>query len=228
MIELPAAIPCAIGVFSRAPIPGQTKTRLIPALGPEGAADLATRMLRHALRVAVQAQLGPVTLWAAGDAQHPLLLELAEEAGVHVRPQVEGDLGERMHQALVAMQSTSIPHAMVIGSDVPALQPLHLQSAAQALDANDVAVLPADDGGYVLIACKKTPAAPFRDMAWGTEHVMHQTRERCRTSALRLWEGEALWDVDRPEDVVRLRKEIPAPFSNPSIFLLKRNPDGRC
>ena len=135
---------------------------------------------------------------------------------------------ERMHQALVAMQSTSIPHAMVIGSDVPALQPLHLQSAAQALDANDVAVLPADDGGYVLIACKKTPAAPFRDMAWGTEHVMHQTRERCRTSALRLWEGEALWDVDRPEDVVRLRKEIPAPFSNPSIFLLKRNPDGRC
>jgi uncharacterized protein len=204
MTELPAAFPCAIGVFARAPIPGQTKTRLIPALGPEGAADLATHMLRHALKVAVEARLGSVTLWAAGDSQHPLLLELAEEAGVQVRPQVEGDLGERMHQALVAMQSASIPHAMVIGSDVPALQPFHLQSAARALDAHDVAVLPADDGGYVLIACKQTLAAPFQAVTWGSEHVLEQTRERCRNAGLRWWEGEVLWDVDRPEDLTRL------------------------
>lgn len=209
MTELLLGSTCAVGVFARAPIPGQTKTRLIPALGPAGAADLATRMLRHALKVAVEAQVGPVTLWAAGDAQHPLLLELADEAGVQVRPQVEGDLGERMHQALAAMQSASCPHAMVIGSDVPALQPFHLQSAARALDANDVAVLPADDGGYVLIACKQTPAAPFQDVDWGSEHVMQQTRERCSTAALRLWEGEVLWDVDRPEDLLRLKTEMP-------------------
>ena len=204
MTELPPPPPCAVGVFARAPIPGQTKTRLIPALGPEGAADLATRMLRHALRVAVQANLGPVTLWAAGDAQHPLLLELAEEAGVQVRPQIDGDLGARMHQALLAMQSASCPQAMVIGSDVPALQTQHLQSAAQALRENDVAVLPADDGGYVLIACKQTPAAPFQDVAWGSERVMQQTRERCHAAGLCLWEGEVLWDVDRPEDLLRL------------------------
>jgi uncharacterized protein len=205
----PSTTACAVGVFARAPVPGQTKTRLIPALGAGGAAELATHMLRHALRVAIQAQLGPVTLWAAGDAQHPLLLNLAEQAGVPIRPQVDGDLGERMHQALLAMQSASIPYAMVIGSDVPALQPRHLQSAAQALAANDVAVLPADDGGYVLMACKKTPLAPFQDVAWGSEHVLQQTRERCRTAALCLWEGEVLWDVDRPEDWQRLTKEIP-------------------
>jgi uncharacterized protein len=196
---------CAIGVFARAPVPGQTKTRLIPALGPEGAADLATRMLRHALRVAVQAQLGPVTLWAAGDAQHPLLRELAQEAGVSVRAQVTGDLGARMQQALLAMQSASCPHAMVIGSDVPALQARHLQSAAQALGGSDVAVLPADDGGYVLIACRQSPAALFQDVDWGSEQVLQQTRDRCSTAALRLWEGEVLWDVDRPEDVLRLK-----------------------
>jgi uncharacterized protein len=195
---------CAVGVFARAPIPGQTKTRLIPSLGPEGAAALATQMLRHALRVAVQAQLGPVTLWAAGDAQHPLLLELAEEAGVVVRPQVAGDLGERMHQALVAMQCASIPHAMVIGSDVPVLQALHLQLAAAALQTNDVAVLPADDGGYVLIACRQASAAPFQEVDWGSEQVLQQTQERCLRAALSLWEGETLWDVDRPEDLARL------------------------
>ncbi|XVJ68466.1 MAG: glycosyltransferase [Rhizobacter sp.] len=199
----------AVGVFARAPIPGRTKTRLIPALGAQGAADLAIRMLRHALRVAVQAQVGPVTLWAAGDAQHPLLLEIAQEAGVPVRPQVEGDLGERLHQALLSMQSASSARAMVIGSDVPALQPRHLHDAARSLNTNDVAVFPADDGGYVLIACKQTPAAPFQEVDWGGEQVLQQTRERCRTAALRLWEGEMLWDVDRPEDLLRLKETMP-------------------
>jgi uncharacterized protein len=60
-----------------------------------------------------------------------------------------------------------------------------------------------------LIACKKTPAAPFQDVAWGSEHVLQQTRERCRTAALRLWEGEVLWDVDRPEDLLRLGQPWP-------------------
>ena len=93
---------------------------------------------------------------------------------------------------------------MVIGSDVPVLQAHHLKSAAQALEANDVAVLPADDGGYVLIACRRVPLAPFQKVDWGSEQVLQQTRTRCRDAGLRLWEGEVLWDVDRPEDLARL------------------------
>ncbi|MFM8900791.1 MAG: TIGR04282 family arsenosugar biosynthesis glycosyltransferase [Burkholderiales bacterium] len=213
MTELPPTSPsttaCAVGVFARAPVPGQTKTRLIPALGARGAAELATHMLRHALRVAQQAQLGPVTLWAAGDAQHPLLLQLAQEAGVAVRAQVEGDLGERMHHALAAMQSASCPHAMVLGSDVPALQTRHLQSAARALETNDVAVLPAQDGGYVLIARRQPFLAPFQEVNWGSDQVLQQTRTRCQDAGLMLWEGEVLWDVDRREDLERLKQEIP-------------------
>ncbi|MFM2448658.1 MAG: hypothetical protein RIS44_1108 [Pseudomonadota bacterium] len=202
----PSTTACAVGVFARAPVPGQTKTRLIPALGARGAAELATHMLRHALRVAIQAKLGPVTLWAAGDAQHPLLLELAAEAGVEIRPQVEGDLGERMHQALAAMQSASCPNAMVIGSDVPALQAHHLQSAAAALQTHEVALLPADDGGYVLVACSQPFPAPFQEVEWGSEQVLQQTRTRCRDAGLHWWEGEVLWDVDRPEDLLRLNQ----------------------
>ena len=209
MIESQSTTACAVGVFARAPVPGQTKTRLIPALGAQGAAELATQMLRHALRVATQAKLGPVTLWAAGDAQHPLLLELAAEAGVGIRPQVEGDLGARMHQALAAMQSASCPHAMVIGSDVPALQAHHLQTAAAALKTHDVALLPADDGGYVLIARRQAFLAPFQEVDWGSELVLQQTRARCRDAGLHWWEGEALWDVDRPDDLARLTQELP-------------------
>ena len=209
MTESQSTTACAVGVFARAPVPGQTKTRLIPALGAQGAAELATQMLRHALRVATQAKLGPVTLWAAGDAQHPLLLELAAEAGVGIRPQVEGDLGARMHQALAAMQSASCPHAMVIGSDVPALQAHHLQTAAAALKTHDVALLPADDGGYVLIARRQAFLAPFQEVDWGSELVLQQTRARCRDAGLHWWEGEVLWDVDRPEDWERLTQEFP-------------------
>lgn len=206
MTELQSTTACAVGVFARAPIPGQTKTRLIPALGAEGAAALATQMLRHALRVAKQAQLGPVTLWATGDAAHPLLEQLAQEASVPIQTQVDGDLGARMHHALNTMQS-GVRHAMVIGSDVPALQARHLQSAALAMQNHDVALLPADDGGYVLIGCRlahpQASAAPFAHVAWGSEQVLRQTRERCVQAALKLWEGEVLWDVDRPEDLLR-------------------------
>jgi hypothetical protein len=211
--------PCAIGVFARAPIPGQTKTRLIPGLGPEGAAALATQMLRHVLKVAVDAQLGPVTLWAAGDAAHPLLVQLAQEAGVPIQAQVEGDLGARMHQALSVMQVCGTRHAMVIGSDVPALQATHLQSAAQALQSHDVALLPADDGGYVLIGRRVVHPAPFADVTWGGEQVLHQTRERCASAALSLWEGEVLWDVDRPEDLLRLNQAWP--MGDPRALLAK-------
>jgi uncharacterized protein len=199
-------VPCAVGVFARAPIPGQTKTRLIPELGAEGAAALAAQMLRHALRVAVQSGLGPVTLWAAGDAAHPLLRQFAQEAGVPVRPQAEGDLGARMRHALAAMQPPGCPRSLVIGSDAPALEADHLRSAAEALRRHDVALLPAEDGGYVLIGCRGAPAAtPFTDVDWGTEQVLRQTRDRCTAAGLTLWEGEVLWDVDRPEDVARWR-----------------------
>lgn len=217
MIESSSPSVCAVGVFARAPVPGQTKTRLISALGPEGAADLATQMLRQALRVALEADVGPVTLWAAGDAEHPLLRQLAHEAGVKIQPQADGDLGERMWRALAAMQTAACPRSLVIGSDVPALQATHLQDAARSLGRHDVVLLPADDGGYVLIGCNASPSAPFRDVAWGTGRVLEQTRRRCQTSGLCLWEGPTLWDVDRPEDLLRLRSETSffRPFSLP-------------
>jgi uncharacterized protein len=77
------------------------------------------------------------------------------------------------------------------------------------LDTNDVAVLPADDGGYVLIACQASPNAPFCGVDWGSDRVLEQTRQRCQTAGLRIWEGKTLWDVDRPEDLRRLKMEIP-------------------
>ena len=105
---------------------------------------------------------------------------------------------------------------MVIGSDIPALHASHLRAASLALDENDVALLPADDGGYVLIGCRAWPAAPFRDVDWGGRQVLEQTRQRCRAQGLSLWEGETLWDVDRPEDLERLDRERPGFYCHSS------------
>src|ERR1700736_813245 len=89
-------------IFAKAPVPGAVKTRLIPALGPAGAADLALRMLEHALQIAADAGLGPLQLHCAPDAGHPALQAAAARVGATCHTQCSGDLGARMRSALAA------------------------------------------------------------------------------------------------------------------------------
>ena len=98
------------------------------------------------------------------------------------------------------------PPLLLIGTDCPALTGEHLHAAALALhDGADAVTLPAEDGGYVLVGLRAPQPALFEGMRWSTEHVMADTRQRARAAGLRLHEGPTLWDVDRPEDLARLR-----------------------
>jgi hypothetical protein len=74
---------------------------------------------------------------------------------------------------------------------------------------DDAVLAPAEDGGYVLIGLKRAPAALFERMRWGESTVMAGTRERLAALGLRWRELETLWDVDRPEDLARLRGALP-------------------
>jgi len=104
----------------------------------------------------------------------------------------------------VAKQGTRGP-VLLIGTDCPALKPDHLRAAATALaDGDDVVLLPAEDGGYVLIGLKAPQPVLFDGVPWGSERVMDETRRRLRSQGLRWSERATLWDVDRPEDVDRL------------------------
>jgi rSAM/selenodomain-associated transferase 1 len=201
--------PIPILVFAKAPVPGAAKTRLIPALGAAGAAVLHERLVDHALATAVEAAVGPVELCGAPDVSHPALVALARLHGAALADQGPGDLGERM---LAAFRRTlaGAPAAVLIGSDCPALTAQHLRAAAAALTGGDDAVLaPAEDGGYVLIGLKRAPAALFERMRWGESAVMAETRARLAALGLRSRELETLWDVDRPEDLARLRDAFP-------------------
>ncbi|HEY9360355.1 MAG TPA: hypothetical protein VIQ50_07980, partial [Xanthobacteraceae bacterium] len=90
----------AIAVLAKAPLPGFAKTRLIPALGTEGAARLQARLVEHAVATACAARIGPVTLWGAPDESHPLFQAIGARLGVALARQDGGDLGERMLAAV--------------------------------------------------------------------------------------------------------------------------------
>ena len=198
-----ASISCRILVFAKAPEPGRVKTRLVPALGVEGAAQLQRQLIERTLDTALAADLGEVELWCAPDPDESFFAACANRPGLSMRAQGDGDLGVRMLRALAA----GAP-GLLIGSDCPAFTPAYLRDAAIALGGGSDAVFgPAEDGGYVLIGVARSPPAQlFEDIAWGTSSVMQQTRARLAQLGWRWRELATLWDVDRPEDLPRLRQ----------------------
>lgn len=191
-----------VAILARAPIPGQAKTRLIPVLGVEGAARLQRWLLQRTVAMALVADVGPVTLWCAGDPRHPDFALCRAYGAVTVRHQPEGDLGRRMLTAMRA--SATADGVLAIGTDCPALTPAHLRTAAASLPRHDAVVFPAEDGGYVLIGMRKPHPAMFTGIDWGSERVMAQTRKRLMECGLSWVEPVMLWDVDRPVDLARL------------------------
>lgn len=190
-------------VFAKAPVAGTVKTRLFPALGAQGAARLHMRLVRRAVDTAVRARCGPVELHHAPARPHAWLRALAARRGVRLRPQRGGDVGERMHHAF---RRALYRHrgVVLIGSDCPELRPRDLRRAARGLADRDAVIAPAEDGGYPLIALRRCSSRLFEGIAWGGEEVMAQTRDRLAGLGWRWRELRMLWDVDRPDDLVRL------------------------
>lgn len=190
-------------LFARTPVAGQVKTRLIPALGVEGATGLHRRLVLRTLRTAAAfCRTAGVELEIRFDGG-------SDEAMRHwlgdtwrLRPQCDGDLGKRMAEAFALAFREGVPAAVLIGSDVPGLTAERLAAAFDAL-SHDAAVFgPATDGGYYLVGLARPTPALFRGVAWGTDTVLADSlrileREGTPQTALL----EPLDDVDRPEDL---------------------------
>jgi len=196
----------SIAILAKAPIPGLAKTRLIPTIGAHAAAVLQERLTERSLATAFAADIGPVTLWCAPNATHDSFVKLVARLRVTIRPQPEGDLGARMLAAVAACNGP----VLVIGTDCPALTDVHLRGAAKSLrDGNDVILIPAEDGGYVLIGMRSAQPCVFSGIAWGTKTVLAETRTRIIEQRLMLVECPPLWDVDTEADYLRLEREYP-------------------
>ncbi len=188
-------------VFTRYPEPGKTKTRLIPTLGPEGAADLQRQMTEHTLARIRQLQ-----------SYRPVMVEVRHEGGDQDRlrvwlgsdfsytPQGTGDLGERMGRAFRESFQAGMDRVVIVGTDCPGITEGLLREAFERLTQRDVVLGPARDGGYYLIGLRKTIPELFMDMPWGTEIVLERTRTVIEHLGISVWILELLGDVDRPED----------------------------
>lgn len=197
-------------IFARAPVAGECKTRLIPALGATGAAELQKRLTRHALQTAMVWRAthagARVELWCAPGADHPDFTACANEFAVELRDQSAGDLGARMWLALVgALRNGQRP--VLIGTDCPWLDVAAIDRLHQTLAHHDCAFIAADDGGYVAIGLARAVPELFAGIAWGGAKVMAQTRERARKARATLAEIGRLPDIDVPQDLTRLRDD---------------------
>ncbi|MDP3355752.1 MAG: TIGR04282 family arsenosugar biosynthesis glycosyltransferase [Polaromonas sp.] len=191
-------------IFAKAPQPGAVKTRLIPALGAEGAATLARAMLDHTLQQSVAAGLDAVELCmspAPGDAAWD---GVVLPAGVACTAQGAGDLGERMDRAMQRALTLHHGPVLLIGTDCPALDCEHLRQAARQLAQHDAVLIPVADGGYVLIGLQGPCPDIFANMPWSTSTVTTETLQRLDALGLRAWQGPVLHDIDEAGDLVHL------------------------
>lgn len=197
-----------IVIIAKAPVAGFAKTRLIPALGAQTAAELAKRLLLHTVTTALAANLGKVELCAtpdpiaseSGGGSEDIWQNLGLPAGIGWSAQGEGDLGERMARASLRCikRSESI---LLIGTDCPALTAEVLQSAAQGLLDHDAVMVPTHDGGYALLGLNQFDASVFSAMPWSTDQVAQITFDRLQRLN---WSIKALatqHDIDEPTDL---------------------------
>ena len=196
----------ALICFTRPPVPGRTKTRLMPLLSGESCAALHTAFLRDIAAVCgrVDADLyvacAPEGDWRALEGIFPAALDMFPQTG-------EG-LGERMHRALAWVLSLGYDACVLIGSDLPELTEAHLIAAFAALDEADATLGPTADGGYYLVGLKKPCRALFTGQTYGCASVYENTLAAVQATGLRFCPAPPCRDVDVPEDLRRLRGTV--------------------
>jgi hypothetical protein len=185
-------------IFAKAPVPGRVKTRLIPALGAEGAAALAREMLAGTVEEALATGLA-VELCGEPDAANWHEVRPA----LFLTSQGEGDLGQRLARA--AARVLAEDNILLIGADCPELDRSRLRAAAEALEDRDAVIHPAHDGGYALLGLRRFDRSVFEGIDWSTRLVAGQTMRKVEALGWSLHVGETLRDVDEPEDLSHLR-----------------------
>ncbi len=193
-------------LFTRYPQAGSAKTRLIPALGPEGAAALQRRLTEGVVeeveRLRQRRSVSFEIHFAGGSLS---LVEGWLASGDRCRPQPLGDLGHRLQCAFASAFAAGFRRVVLVGSDCPALSAPVLERAFDALRDHDLVLGPATDGGYYLVGLCGTAPFLFSEMAWGESSVLLRTLNRAAAVGLRVALLETLSDVDRPEDLAHFR-----------------------
>ncbi len=209
-------------VFARFPLAGKTKTRLIPALGEEGAARLHAQMIRRSMHTATQLREIGVELHHDGGQGRDWDSLLRSPA--HLEPQGEGDLGVRLSSAFERSFSRGDEAVIVIGTDCPFIKRRDLLTAFEQLRQHDMVIGPSADGGYYLLGLRRSARQVFQDISWGSEHVLAQTLAKAAEAGLSVAQLRTLRDIDTPDDLGAFAP--PTPAGKPpriSVIIAARN-----
>jgi len=189
-------------VFTKAPVAGRVKTRLIPHITAEQAAKLHEDFTHDRLQMCTAARLCDVQLWCSPDTRHPFFFNCQQRYGIQLQAQSGSNLGERMSRALKAALG-HYKKIIIIGTDAPELDINTIAAAIEQLDSADIVLVPAEDGGYVLIGASTHDENLLSNVPWGTENVLSHTLRNIECLGLNYRLFDQSWDVDRPEDLER-------------------------
>ena len=192
-------------IFAKFPAHGMAKTRLQPALGTEGAAQMARKLLLHSIEQAVATGFS-VELCVSPAPSDPCWQTLNLPESLTWSTQVEGDLGMRMFKASQQVLAR-FEHVILLGTDCPSLTTIRIIQAVQQLETKDSVMIPAFDGGYVLFGFKQVAADLFSNIEWSTASVAATTQQRLVELNWTLTLLDPLPDIDEPEDLQYLPED---------------------
>ena len=221
--EVPAS--CAVAVMAKASVAGRSKTRLVPPLSAEEAAELNTAFLRDAAdNLLAASALANISGWMAyAPAGSEAFFGSNLPPGIGLVETVAPDLGACLLRAADTLLGKGHSAACLVNSDSPTLPVGYIVAAATALAApGDRVVLgPATDGGYYLIGMKHSHRALFRDIDWSTERVLRQTLARADALGLAVVMLPSWYDVD---DALSLRRVLGELFEDKPFRRVGRVP----
>jgi rSAM/selenodomain-associated transferase 1 len=197
-----------LGIFAKAPRPGQVKTRLAAASSPEWAARVAEAFLLDLLGRLSQLDMPRVLAYSPLE-EEEYFRGLAGDAFSLV-PQVEGNLGQRMAAFFAGQFHSGADAVVLLGTDSPTVPLAFVEQAFRELERVDVVLGPATDGGYYLLGCARQVPPIFENIAWSASSVLRDTVRclmdpRWRLAVLPPW-----YDVDTPNDWQMLQGHLTA------------------
>ncbi|BDF72552.1 hypothetical protein CE91St41_35340 [Oscillospiraceae bacterium] len=197
----------ALILFSRLPVPGRVKTRLMPPLSGAECAALQKAMTLDTAHTL--AALGRDLFLFHSDEGAPALLD-GLPRGARLFPQSGADLGERMYNAVAAVLAMGYGDCLLLGSDLPFLTAPEVAEAGRVLEGSDVVLCPSPDGGYWLIGMRRPFPPIFHGQRYGTGSVLDDALACCAAHGLRAGLGPVRRDLDTPEDLAWFLEELKA------------------
>lgn len=187
-----------LGIFAKQPAPGRVKTRLARETTAAWAAEVAAALLADVLQRVATVSARRVIAFAPADARG--WFETAAHGRFDLAAQADGDLGQRLRSFFEGQLAQEAEAVVVVGTDSPTLPIAFIEQAFAQLDAADLVLGPAGDGGYYLIGCRRRLPPVFDGIAWSSASVLGETVRRLVDPSWRLALLPPWYDIDTLAD----------------------------